>query len=373
MSDYNITLTAVTSGCDGATCWVHPRAGALPAERPGEPPTAVLTTQKLLLSGSDVFYAIHSCRSSDGAETWSALEEQTNFRRIPLANGIEKTVCDFTPKWHAATGRLLGMGLTVYYENNAVMRTGSREAAYAAYDAERHAWRDWRELELPDEERFRHAGAGCAQRHDLPDGNILLPISCRLSAEPRRMATTVLRCAFDGETLRFIEQGNELSVPEKRGLYEASLTRFGGRFYLTMRNDLKGYVSAGDDGLHFAEQKAWTFDDGEALGNYNTQQHWVTRPDALHLVYTRKGLNNDHVFRHRAPLVMAQVDTDRLCVIRETERVLVPERGARLGNFGVTDVSDSETWVTVAEWMQPAGCEQHGSDNTLWVARLTWG
>jgi hypothetical protein len=24
----------------------------------------------------------------------------------------------------------------------------------------------------------------------------------------------------------------------------------------------------------------------------------------------------------------------------------------RLGNFGVTEVSDRETWVTVAEWMQ---------------------
>ena len=34
-----------------------------------------------------------------------------------------------------------------------------------------------------------------------------------------------------------------------------------------------------------------------------------------------------------------------------TERILVPEHGARLGNFGVTEVSPQETWVTVAEYM----------------------
>ena len=110
----------------------------------------------------------------------------------------------------------------------------------------------------------------------------------------------------------------------------------------------------------------------QPLGNYNTQQHWVTHSEGLFLVYTRRGANNDHVFRHRAPLFMAQVDPERLAVLRETERILVPERGARLGNFGVTQVSPDETWVTVAEWMQPKGCEKYGSDGSVWVARIHW-
>jgi len=59
-------------------------------------------------------------------------------------------------------------------------------------------------------------------------------------------------------------------------------------------------------------------------------------------------------------------------VLRDTERVLVPERGARLGNFGVVEVNESETWVTVAEWMQPAGCEKYGSDNSVYAARIRW-
>lgn len=50
----------------------------------------------------------------------------------------------------------------------------------------------------------------------------------------------------------------------------------------------------------------------------------------------------------------------------------MPEQGARLGNFGVTPVSPEETWVTAAEWMQPAGVEKRGSDNSVWVAKIKW-
>jgi hypothetical protein len=77
---------------------------------------------------------------------------------------------------------------------------------------------------------------------------------------------------------------------------------------------------------------------------------------------------------------MAQVDPQTLRIIRATERVIIPERGARLGNFGITTVSENETWVTVAEWMQTVGpnstdsahCERWGSDNSVWIARLLW-
>ena len=147
-----------------------------------------------------------------------------------------------------------------------------------------------------------------------------------------------------------------------------------------MRNDLRGYVAVSDDGLHYGPPQPWTFDDGEELGNYNTQQHWVVHSEGLFLVYTRRGAGNDHVFRHRAPLFIGRVDPDRLCVIRESERVVVPERGARLGNFGITAASPQESWVVVAEWMQTGPpdpfdctvCERYGSDNTIFIARLHW-
>ena len=138
-------------------------------------------------------------------------------------------------------------------------------------------------------------------------------------------------------------------------------------------------IASSEDGLHFSEPQIWRWDDGTELGNYNTQQHWVTHSDGLFLIYTRTGANNDHVFRHRAPLFIGQVDPEKLCVMRRTERVLVPERGARLGNFGVTNVNENETWVTVAEWMQTWGPNYimhpdnpYGADNSVYAARILW-
>ena len=162
-----------------------------------------------------------------------------------------------------------------------------------------------------------------------------------------------------------------LALDIKRGLYEPSIVRFRGRYYLTMRNDLKTYVSVSDDGLHFAPQQEWTFDDGEDLGSYNTQAHWVTLGDGLFLVYTRRGADNDHVMRHRAPLFMAQVDPDKLQVIRSTEKILVPERGATLGNSGVTVLNPNESWITVSEAnVDQAAAKERGADGSLYVVKV---
>lgn len=185
---YRIQLDTICSGFDKKTCWVHPRAGAVP----GTPPRVVLTMQKLLLTGSDVFYALNEMRTDDLGKTWTGpVEHGQTLGRRQEARGTIVAACDFWPKWHAKTSKLLGIGQTVRYRNDKGPEKGNRETS-----------------------------------------------------------------------------------------------------------------------------------------------------------------NNDHVFRHRAPLFIAQVDPQRLCVIRATERILVPQRGARLGNFGVTDVSQEETWVTVAEWMQ---------------------
>lgn len=226
---------------------------------------------------------------------------------------------------------------------------------------------------MPDDPQFAFAGAGSTQRFDLPDGTILLPIYYRVRLANTNQRVTVVRCSFDGQTLKYLEHGDEIFQADgTRGLSEPSLTRFDDTYFMTIRHELRGYVTRSRDGLHFEPIRPWTFDDGSDLGNYNTQQHWVTHSDGLFLVYTRRGLNNDHVSRHRAPLLMAQVDPEKLVVMRETERELVPNRGARLGNFGVTNISPDETWVTVAEWMQPRGVEKYGSDGSVYVARLRW-
>jgi hypothetical protein len=366
--DYRIQLETISRGYDGRTCWVHPRAGSIP----GEPPTVVLTMQKLLLTGSDVFFALNEMRTDDLGKTWSGPREhaETLGRRIE-PDGVVVATCDFTPKWHVRSDKLLGTGQTVRYRGDKVIENRDRETSYAVYDPGSHTWTPWATLEMPDPVKFQSAGAGSVQRLDLPDGEILLPIYFK-SKEQKTYRTSVVRCSFDGTKLAYREHGNELKIDEGRGLYEPSLTRFGDRYLLTLRNDSAGYVAVSRDGLNFDKPIRWLWDDGTDLGNYNTQQHWVTHSQGLFLVYTRKGPNNDHVFRHRAPLFIARVDPETLRVIRSTERVLVPERGARLDNFAVTEVSEHETWVTVAEWMQTWGPKivippdnTYGADNSV--------
>lgn len=370
--EYDVRLEVASDGFDGEMCWVHARAGIVPTRTNADGiPLAVLTMQKLLLSGSDVFYELHEMRSDDGGRSWQGPFPHDTLARRDEPGGVSVAVSDFWPTWHAASGTLLGTGHTVRYLNNRVMHVRPRETAYSAYDPQSHTWTAWQTLTMPDLPEFANCGAGCTQRYDLPDGDILLPVYFK-RPDAAHSNVTVLRCGFDGKTLTYKEHGTVLSLPVARGLGEPSLTRFGDRFYLTLRNDEHGYVTSGADGLHFDPPRKWTFCDGEELGNYNTQQHWVTHSSGLFLVYTRRGLDNDHVFRHRAPLVIAQVDPERLCILRDTERILVPEAGARLGNFGVTQFSPEETWVTVTEWMQPRGVEKYGSDNRVFVARLIW-
>ncbi len=389
---FTIELQKASSGFDGKFCWVHARAGIVPAKHNanGDTSIAVMTTQKLMLTGSDVFYALNQLTSSDDGVNWTKPQRLEPFARQTfegvasdvtgadiapelLQAGDQTTVCDFVPKWHAQSERLLGIGHTVWYRNNKVMHRRPRGIAYSVYDpaTKTPGWSTWKCIELPNEPRFKNAGSGSQQRWDLPNGDVLLPVYLK-EAEAKQYATIVIRCQFDGTTLKYVKHGNSLSIPVKRGLYEPSLTKFGDEFFLTLRNDDHGHVARSKDGLHFETPIKWTFDDGQDLGNYNTQQHWISNRHGLYLVYTRKGADNDHVFRHRAPLFIAKVDPVKLQVIRETERVLAPERGARLGNFGITDVSPDEAWVTVTEWMQPATAASHGSDNTIWVARVKW-
>lgn len=403
--DYDIRLDTVLSGFEPGQerCWVHPRAGVV--RKNGETAAVVMTMTPSKLSGSDIFYAMSELRTDDMGRTWTGPVEHAELGRHQLEQGVQEVISDFTPAWHEASGKLLGIGHTVAYKGDDIYRP-IRRTAYAVYDADAQRWSDWRGVEMPA--AFFTHGAGSTQRFDLENGDILLPIYYAKSLEDISGGrlfhySAVARCRFDGETLRYIEHGTELTVHRDRGYVEPSITRFGGEFFLTLRADHHGAVARSADGLHFGEPQVWTWDDGTEVPTYNTQQHWVTHSSGLFLVYTRKAENNGHVPRHRAPLFMAQVDPERLCLLRHTERILVPERGAKLCNFGVVDVNERETWVTVAEWMQNGGASgkemmrllrerfseeelapladtpymsglitKLGADNSVFAARILW-
>ena len=367
---YRLQLDVVSESYDGKTCWFHPRAGAIP----GATPTVVLTMQKWNVQRSDVFYAVASGVSTDLGAAWTPFVEHTaTLGRHRLDPTREEGICDFTPKWHAPSGRLLGTGHTVFYQDDKLMPVRPRDTVWSVYDPAARTWTAWAKLKMPDLPKFSCAGAGSTQRVDLANGDLLLPIYSK-EISGKVYFSTVVRCRFDGGKLTYKEHGTEHSVNIDRGLYEPSLATFRGRFFLTMRNDQAAYIARSDDGLRYGEARKWTFDDGTDLGSYNTQAHWVTHEDGLFLTYTRRGANNDNMARarHRAPLFMAQVDPERLVILRATERELVPNKGAQLGNFAVVDVSEHETWVTTSEGMSPGNPAQYGANARVYAARIIW-
>ena len=364
--DFSVKLETVMKHDDGKFLWFHPRAAPVPGG-------VVMTIQKHL-KVSDYYSGLHFMRRDGVDGTWSGPVLPPEIDWQPQPDGVTLSVADVTPGWHEKTGRLIAIGCHVRYSPKGrqlddVKR--SHQTVYAVFDPNTSKWTAWQILELPQVEEFNFARNACAQWVVRPDGKLLVPLYIAKSAKDR-YSTTVAECRFDGEKLVYERNGNVLRLDVARGLYEPSLIAFRDRYYLTLRNDERGYVSVSDDGLHFAEPKPWTFDDGADLGSYNTQQHWLAHRDGLFLVYTRRGAQNDHIIRHRAPLFMARVDPEKLQVLRATERVVVPERGAEMGNFGCAHINEHESWVTVCEGMFMKDSRARGAEGATFVARILW-
>ncbi|WP_135552258.1 sialidase/neuraminidase family protein [Paenibacillus cymbidii] len=377
--DYSIHVDTIYSQIDDLYYWVHPRAGTIP----GDPATVVLAMQKYYRIGDDYFGTVFEMRTHDVGQTWvGPIEHDGTLSRRRYGEGMDMVICDFSPQWHAATGKLIGMGHTAIYADNTdvpLLRAKNIPVydAYSVYDEATHTWTPFKLLEIPDDKFYAIGGAGM-QRLELPNGDMLVPCYYRLGSEfvwERTMwACTVLRCSFDGETVTYLEHGTELLNDTWSGLAEPSLTRFKGKYYMTLRGQKGevGYVTSGDDGLHYDQPQVWKWDDGSDLRSYNTQQHWITHSDGLFLVYTRDTGSNGHVCRHRSPLFIAQVDPDRLVLLRDTERVLLEDRGADLGNFSTINVTADVSYVFANECLIAPGCQQYGCDGSVFAIKLQW-
>ena len=366
---YSIVLDTLMQGFNDTTSWFYPSVGVV--QMTEKPDLLVMTIQQWIKGKSDVFTPVQSRYSDNAGQSWSDLENRNDaFDFRPAENGFETGMCNFTPKWHKESNTLLGTCHSVPYKDKKLMG-GTRSPVWSTYDPEKHEWAKWQTLDLPDDPKYFETNACADQRVDLPNGDILFPIYYK-AEEAKHFTTSVAKCSFDGKTLKYEGQGSELSIEIDRGLFEPSLTKYGDRYYLTMRNDQKGYWAVSNDGLNFTEPKIWHFDDGEEVGTYNTMQHWVTHSKGLFLVYTRKGADNDHIIRHRAPLFISQVDTSSMELIRDSERIVVPNRGVTIGNFSVSNISENETWVTVAELMRGGDEEQYGANGNVFAAKILW-
>jgi len=347
----------VRSGYDGKKCLVHARC----CQKEG---MMLATAQYLNVDGGDLFSGLYMSQSFDGGRNWTEFVPQENMRAVEIGEDIYG-LCDATPMYHHKTGKILVLGDTIHYKVGGMGPADrSRSAFYGVFDEEKNAFKEPKIIEMP-EGYYPIWGCGSGQSLEMENGDLLIPVSCETGDSDVIARCMALRCGFDGETIRFVEMGNELSVPFGRGLCEPSVIEHQGTYYMTFRNAECGFVARSEDGLHYTDLQLWKWSDGSILQNYCTQQHWMKLGDELYLVYTRRDASNGHVFRNRAPLYMAKVDGMRL--VPESEQICVSNRGARLGNFGVSQLNDTKAVIMAAEWMQYKGCEKYGSDNSIFV------
>jgi hypothetical protein len=366
--EYRIELSTVLTG-RGLQLYTQSRGAIIP----GNPTRVVVTTQETDPTGAHGYKDMFMVDTTDGGRTWSKPKRIDSLRRTRMPEGHDFVIGDVCPQWHAATGVVLATGKTFGFLGGTKEDRGMERVSYAVFSPKQQTWSELRLLELPKTDHegkpILEPNSGCHQRVDLPNGEILLPIRYRKDPAHRYYTTIVARCRFDGQKLTYVEHGSEFMIPRERGLYEPSIGTFGGRYFLTMRADHSAFVARSKDGLDYEPFIEWKYDDGQVLGSYNTQQHWITHHGALYLAYTRRGANNDHVMRHRAPIFIAQVDPDKLHVIRKTERILFPENNADLGaGFGVVDYSPNETWVITSE-IPTKGSRNY---NHVLMAKLIW-
>lgn len=341
--------------------WFEPGVDVVPTGKEGEFPEVFVVAK--MLTGNDIG-PLFFVRTRDLGKTWTPPALSRNWHKAPMPDDVFEEPW-FVPVYHRKTRRLMALGNT-HFTMDEGRNTGQKNerharlpghfpgAVFSLWNAGAQDFEPWQRLPLPEGIRLGIYYAG--QKHECADGTMLVPgyyyAGPAKKSSEKFKCVTVLHLSFDGSRPAFLDHGSVHVVEEARGLAEPSIIHFQDRFFLTVRHDHRGYVTTSDDGLHFGALRPWTFDDGSELGNYNTQQHWLKHGDRLFLVYNRKSELNRGVFRSRAPLFLAEVDPTRLCVIKDSERVVFPEKGARMGNFCIADVGPRESWIITGEWLE---------------------
>ncbi len=353
-------------GFDGKFCKIQP---SIATDGNG---TALLGFQELLLSGSDVFYGQFLTKSDDGGGTW-----REPVRQTALADTFEdgfRIARYATVRYSRAHSKWFALGMEQLYENDSVPSRVYRpdrpygRPIYVSVDAGGGAFTGYSPLPFP----FAcEMALPFGQMLECANGDLLACFYFRPVGAGLKGRCVTVRYAFVDDGLRIVKAGVPVVRDDlARGIGEPSLARFGGKVYMTLRSDEMGLWCVSDDGgISFSEPRPWTWTDGVRIGNKNTQQHWIPCDGGLFLAYTREDRNNGHVFRNRAPIFLARFDPVCGGLVRDTEFPLVPELGARLGNFCV-DHTGREAWLVTAEWMQPLGCEKYGSDNSIWLVKV---
>jgi hypothetical protein len=284
--------------------------------------------------------------------TWQRADYPDALREKTDAQGF-RFVPTFNWRFHTASGKAIAFGHLLRHRGNELSNHLEHCAiSYSVYDSASGTFAPWKSFRIKVDGHERPCVA-YGQRVDLPNGDILLPFSTLKTLDGWNSIRWCgsARCRFDGEALNVIEMGNLVTHPKPRGFVEPSMAEHNGRFYMTLRaQDGHSHLATSRDGLAWEKPQPWRWDNGDPIPMDQTMTKFVSRADGLFLVYTRITGDNGGVFRHRAPVFIAQIDPDTTFVIRETESTLLANNGFPLGNFRVQQVSPYETWVTAPEW-----------------------
>jgi hypothetical protein len=321
-------------------------------------PELLMTLSKVGKTGTDVYRGLAFTTSSDGGETWAPLADLP-YRARPLRDGIDGMFGATVPVFHPQTGKILLLGNCVgytNYDNPKVKLTGLRFPAYAVYDPATRKWSENYAVLDGEEEANTTSGFPWIQ----PDGTLLWPCN----------GGQVLRAAFDGDKITILGRSPRIEglgkQPKNTGEYH--LTKFGEKFFLALRCPDQNRIAVSADGQKFEPAVELRWDDGSVVPSVATQMRWVRQQGRLYLVYTRVDPSSKGIFRNRAPLWMAELDTATLRLKKSTEVVAVPISPGRddLGNFGTTFVNDRLSLVTTSEFGRTPA-----SNSRVYLTRIT--
>jgi len=331
--------------------WSHLRCAAIPRSPEPELLCTVSLDPKESPNLSDVFYDIAYTTSTDGGKNWSPLVRIPQYQWKMLPDGYNGMLIDPVPVYHPQSGKIILFGMAQSYHLASSNYKKHNYPAYAVYDPATGTWSaDWYLMDWPG--IYGHTGSVYPYVLDDSSGTILWPINPLDGSGTLK----VMQVGFDGSAMTYLGVGTAVGNTGGNGNrsgIEPSLTKWNGEFFMTMRDDMQNRLAKSTDGLHWQNAVPLQWDDGTLVeGSMNTQMHWINRPDALYLVYTRKDNSNLDIFRYRAPLWMAKVDPLTLRLQKQSERIVmgITSDRAQLGNFGTYDVSPSLSIVSSNEW-----------------------
>ncbi len=331
--------------------------------KPGDPPHNfhIFISKSDRKGGDSVqrrnYFTVDSipAKGEDFSEWWKKWEKQPFPAELTSRydNDGYEWVPGFTWKYHRQSDKWLGIGVLLRHKDKQLSNHLEHlEITYSVYDGNTNSFSDWKSFRINIDGQENPCVA-YGQRVDLPNGDILLPFATikELSGWNSIRWCGAAYCVFDGKKLKSVKVSELFTNPVPRGFVEPSMAFYNGHYFMTLRaQDGFGHVATSTDGMNWSEPQPWRWDDGTPIDMNQTMTRFISHSDGLFLVYTRITQDNDNVFRNRAPLFIARINTKTKSLFRNSEKIIFPNKGMPIGNFHVYNVSPRESWVAVPEW-----------------------